>query len=218
MRFIIIFLLIIFIAIISNYNYSEYPDKLKNYVIYGKLDSKDKKTYHYQFKDRDYYKIDKYGNVLNTGKYHYLFDNNHAKITINKKQYKIKLYQTQKKDVFKGEIEKRKILLIKIKKMDYIKNLDGKIIKFTNLFSDKKNNKLNYQESIVYYGKEEYTEFNPFMNKNKKYNYFVNDYGKAYIINEKEIIKLLYKNYQQGVFILKSGRKIIEGDFRIINL
>ena len=36
-------------------------------------------------------------------------------------------------------------------------------------------------------------------------------------MGEKEIIKLLYKDYNNGTFILKSGTKIIEGKFNIIN-
>ena len=217
MRFIILFLLIIIILFIYNLNQSKYPHNLNNYIIYGKLDKKDKKTYHYQFKNKIFFKIDKYGNIIDKGKYKYKKNKNKITIFIKIKKYEIKLGETQNKNIFIGNIQKRKIILLKIKKMKYPKKLDGKIIKFINIFSDKKNNKFVNLESIIYYGNEEYTEFNPFIKKKKKYKYFVNSYGKAYIMGEKEIIKLLYKDYNNGTFILKSGTKIIEGKFNIIN-
>ena len=170
MRFIILFLLIIIILFIYNLNYSKYPYNLKNYVIYGKLDKKDKKTYHYQFKDKIFFKIDKYGNIIDKGKYEYKNNKNQITIFLNKKKYELKLFQTQNKGIFIGKIQKRKIILLKIKKMKYPKKLDGKIIKFINIFSDKKNNKFVNLESIIYYGNEEYTEFNPFIKKKKNTN------------------------------------------------
>jgi len=203
--------------ILFNYNYSKYPKHLQNYVIYGKLDKKDKKTYQHQFKKKIYYKIDKYGNIIKKEYYNYKINKNNILISINKKKYMLKMINTSKLNVFNCIIDNRNVFLIKVQKMNYIQNLNGKIIKFINLISDKKNSKLKYQESIIHYNQKEYTEFNPFVNKSKQYNYFVNNYGKGYIINNREIIKLLYKTYNQGIFILKSGKKIIEGEFYVIN-
>ncbi len=167
MRFIIIFFIVLIFIIIFNYNYSDYPNNLNNYVIYGKLDKKDKKTYHYQFKKNEYYKLNKYGNVIKKGKFVFNRENTKMKLNIDNKIFNMEIIPTKKKYVFFCKNNKRKVLLIKIKKKNYIQNLDGKIIKFTNLLSDKKNNKLIYQEYTNYYGENKYTKFNPFINKKK---------------------------------------------------
>ena len=44
-----------------------------------------------------------------------------------------------------------------------------------------------------------------------------NEYGKAYIILENSIVKMFYETYNTGIFILKSGKRIIEGNFIILN-
>lgn len=217
MRFIIIFFIVLIFIIIFNYNYSDYPNNLNNYVIYGKLDKKDKKTYHYQFKKNEYYKLNKYGNVIKKGKFMFNRENKKMKLSIDNKIFNMEIIPTKKKYVFYCKNNKRKVLLIKIKKKNYIQNLDGKIIKFTNLISDKKNNKLRYQEYTNYYGKHKYTKFNPFISREKNYQYYINDYGKAYIILENSIVKMFYRTYNTGTFILKSGKRIIEGNFIILN-
>lgn len=217
MRFIIIFFIILIFFIIYNCTYSNFPNNLNNYVIYGKLDKKDKKTYHYQFKKKEYYKLNKYGTIIKKGKYSFKRNNTNITIYIDNKKFNMVLIPTKQKFVFYCKNGKRKLLLIKIKKKKYIKNLDGKIIKFTNLISDYKSNKLIYQEYANYYGKNTYTKFNPFINKNQNYKYYINDYGKAYIILDNALIKMIYKTYNEGVFIYRSGKKIIEGSFIILN-
>ena len=217
MRFIIILSIIVIIFIIYNSNYSDYPNNLNNYVIYGKLDKKDKKTYHYQFKKNIYYKINKYGSVIKKGNFTFKRKGKRITLNIDKKQFTMGIIPTKKKYVFYCKNKERKVLLIKIQKKKYIKDLEGKIIQFTNLVTDKKSNKLKYQEYTNYYYKDTYTKFNPFINERKKYNYYINDYGKAYLMLENSFIKMLFKSYNEGNFILKSGDRIIEGNFKILN-
>ena len=217
MRFIIIFFIILIVFIIYNYTYSNFPDNLNSYVIYGKLDKKDKKTDHYQFKKKKYFKLNKYGTIIKKGKYSFKRKNTDITIYIDNKKFDMNLIPTKQKFVFYCKNGNKKLLLIKIEKKKYIQKLDGKIIKFINLISDYKSNKLIHQEYTNYYGKNTYTKFNPFINKNQNYKYYINDYGKAYIILDNSIIKMFYKSYNEGIFVLKSGKRIIEGNFNILN-
>lgn len=218
MKYKIILFIIIFIIIIFSISYQKnYPNTLNEYIIYGKLDKKDKKNFHYQFKKNKYYKINKYGNVLETGNYHYKRKKDIIFLNINNQKYLIKIRQIYSTDIFKCQIENRNILLLKIKKKIYLDSLEGKIIKFTNLITDYKNRHLKHQEIINYYSVNYYLQLDPFLNNYQSYNYYKNNYGKAYITTNNEIIKLLYDTPLKGTFILKSGKKIIEGKFIILN-
>ena len=109
MRFIIIFFIVLIFIIIFNYNYSDYPNNLNNYVIYGKLDKKDKKTYHYQFKKNEYYKLNKYGNVIKKGKFMFNRENKKMKLNIDNKIFNMEIIPTKKKYVFYCKNNKRKV-------------------------------------------------------------------------------------------------------------
>ena len=214
---IVVLLILLMIVVLCNYKSYKYPIDLNQYVIYGKIDKKDKKTYHYQFIDNKFYKLDKYGNLIKKGTFESKTKHNIIELYIECKKYKLTIQSTQNKNIFNCSNQYGKLLLIKIIKRKHIKSLDGKIINFTTTISDSKNNNKKNQNYTIFYGKHTYTKYNPFVNPNKKYLYYVNEYGNSYIILEKSIIKMIYKSHKQGTFIINSGKQIIEGLFKILN-
>ena len=214
---IVLLIILLLVIILGNYKSYKYPTDLNQYIIYGKIDKKDKKTYHYQFIDNKFYKLDKYGNLIKKGTFEYKTNNNIIDLYIDSKKYKLTIQSKQNKNIFNCSNQYGKLLLIKIIKRKHIKSLDGKIINFTTTITDSKNNNKKNQNYTIFYGKNTYTKYNPFVNTNKDYLYYVNEYGNSYIILENSIIKMIYKSHNNGTFIINSGKKIIEGFFKILN-